>query len=71
MNTVALSSIRTPLQVSDGQSQDALPAFGHNVPLGRVGQPVEVAPAYAFLVSAESSYVMGEGLNVNGGKYTP
>ncbi len=71
VNAVAPGPIWTPLQVSDGQPKDALPEFGHNVPLGRAGQPVELAPAYVFLASAESSYVVGETLNVNGGKSTP
>jgi NAD(P)-dependent dehydrogenase (short-subunit alcohol dehydrogenase family) len=71
VNAVAPGPIWTPLQVSDGQPKDALPKFGHNVPLGRAGQPVELAPAYVFLASAESSYVVGETLNVNGGKSTP
>lgn len=71
VNGVAPGPIWTPLQVSDGQPKDKLPKFGHNVPLGRAGQPVEVAPAYVFLASAESSYVVGETLNVNGGKTTP
>ncbi|WP_372698146.1 SDR family oxidoreductase [Arthrobacter sp. JSM 101049] len=71
VNSVAPGPIWTPLQVSDGQPKDKLPKFGHNVPLGRAGQPVELAPAYVFLASAESSYVVGETLNVNGGKPTP
>lgn len=71
VNAVAPGPIWTPLQVSDGQPKDALPEFGHNVPLGRAGQPVELAPAYVFLASAESSYVVGETLHVNGGKTTP
>ena len=71
VNGVAPGPIWTPLQVSDGQPKDKLPTFGHNVPLGRAGQPVELAPAYVFLASAESSYVVGETLNVNGGKSTP
>jgi NAD(P)-dependent dehydrogenase (short-subunit alcohol dehydrogenase family) len=36
-----------------------------------MGQPAELAPAYVFLASAESSYVIGETLNVNGGMPTP
>ena len=71
VNAVAPGPIWTPLQVSDGQPKDALPKFGKNTPLGRAGQPTEVAPAYVFLTSAESSYVIGETLNVNGGEPTP
>lgn len=71
VNAVAPGPIWTPLQVSDGQPKDKLPKFGHNVPLGRAGQPVELAAAYVFLASPESSYVVGETLNVNGGRSTP
>jgi NAD(P)-dependent dehydrogenase (short-subunit alcohol dehydrogenase family) len=71
VNAVAPGPIWTPLQVSSGQPQDALPSFGKNTPLGRAGQPTELAPAYVFLTSPESSYVLGETLNVNGGTPTP
>jgi len=39
--------------------------------MGRAGQPAELAPAYVFLASHESSFVAGETLNVNGGMVTP
>ena len=71
VNSVAPGPIWTPLQVSDGQPKDALPHFGKNTPLGRAGQPTELAPAYVFLTSSESSYVIGETLNVNGGQPSP
>ena len=71
VNAVAPGPIWTPLQVSDGQPKEALPHFGKNTPLGRAGQPTELAPAYVFLTSSESSYVIGETLNVNGGQPTP
>ncbi|QUL79578.1 SDR family oxidoreductase [Brevibacterium sp. SMBL_HHYL_HB1] len=71
VNGVAPGPIWTPLQVSDGQPKEALPHFGKNTPLGRAGQPTELAPAYVFLTSTESSYVLGETLNVNGGQPTP
>lgn len=71
VNAAAPGPIWTPLRVSDAQPKEALPKFGHNVPLGRAGQPVELAPAYVFMASAESSYVVEETLNVNGGKSTP
>lgn len=71
VNAVAPGPIWTPLQVSDGQPKDALPEFGKSTPLGRAGQPTELAPAYVFLTSPESSYVLGETLNVNGGMPTP
>ncbi len=71
VNAVAPGPFWTPLQVSDGQPKDALPQFGKNTPLGRAGQPTELAPAYVFLASSESSYVLGETLNVNGGTPSP
>ncbi|MFC8302717.1 glucose 1-dehydrogenase [Specibacter sp. NPDC057265] len=71
VNAVAPGPIWTPLQVSDGQPKEKLPEFGQSTPLGRAGQPTELAPAYVFLASSESSYVMGETLNVNGGTPSP
>jgi NAD(P)-dependent dehydrogenase (short-subunit alcohol dehydrogenase family) len=71
VNAVAPGPVWTPLQVVEGQPKEALPEFGHSTPLGRAGMPVELAPAYVFLASAESSYVLGETLNVNGGQDSP
>ncbi|GAA5161449.1 SDR family oxidoreductase [Ornithinimicrobium tianjinense] len=71
VNIVAPGPIWTPLQVAEGQPKDKLPKFGKGQPLGRAGQPVELAPAYVFLASPESSYVVGETLNVNGGADSP
>lgn len=71
VNAVAPGPIWTPLQPSKGQPLDALPEFGHNTWLGRAGQPAELAYAYVFLAQAESSYILGETLNVNGGRATP
>ncbi|MBD7917156.1 SDR family oxidoreductase [Cellulomonas sp. Sa3CUA2] len=71
VNAVAPGPIWTPLQPSGGQMPEQLPEFGQSVPLGRAGQPTELAPAYVFLASPESSYVLGETLNVNGGSPTP
>ncbi|HLT29848.1 MAG TPA: SDR family oxidoreductase [Myxococcaceae bacterium] len=71
VNAVAPGPIWTPLQPSHGQPKDKLPEFGKSTALGRAGQPVECAPAYVFLASAESSYVIGETLNVNGGMPSP
>jgi NAD(P)-dependent dehydrogenase (short-subunit alcohol dehydrogenase family) len=71
VNAVAPGPIWTPLQPSDGQPQEKIDEFGKTTPLGRMGQPAELAPAYVFLASAESSYVAGETLNVNGGMPTP
>lgn len=71
VNAVAPGPIWTPLQVSDGQPKEELPEFGTSTPLGRAGQPTELAPAYVFLAAPESSYVIGETLAVTGGMPTP
>lgn len=71
VNVVAPGPFWTPLQAAGGQPTEKLPEFGHETPLGRAGQPAEVAPAYVYLASAESGYVTGETLNVNGGMPTP
>ncbi len=71
VNVVAPGPVWTPLQAAGGQPPEALPTFGEQTPFGRAGQPAELAPAYVFLASQESSYVSGETLNVNGGTPTP
>lgn len=71
VNVVAPGPIWTPLQTAGGQPPEKLPETGEQTPLGRWGQPAELAPAYVFLASPESSYVIGETLNVNGGMPTP
>jgi NAD(P)-dependent dehydrogenase (short-subunit alcohol dehydrogenase family) len=71
VNAVAPGPIWTPLQVTDGQPQEKIDTFGQQTPLGRAGQPAELAPAYVFLASSESSYVAGETLAVTGGSPTP
>ncbi|MFE4571122.1 SDR family oxidoreductase [Paenibacillus chitinolyticus] len=71
VNVVAPGPVWTPLQVAGGQPTEKLAAFGTNTPLGRPGQPAEMAPAFVFLASQESSYISGETLNANGGTPTP
>jgi len=71
VNVVAPGPIWTPLQTAGGQPPEKLPEVGSETPLGRWGQPAELAPAYVFLASPESSYVVGETLHVNGGMPTP
>ncbi len=71
VNVVAPGPIWTPLQVSGGQPTEKLGEFGQQTPLGRAGQPAEMAAAYVYLASPESSYALGETLNLNGGMPTP
>ncbi|KAA8755810.1 MULTISPECIES: SDR family oxidoreductase [Paenibacillus] len=71
VNVVAPGPVWTPLQVVGGQPVEKLAEFGSNTPLGRAGQPAEMAPAFVFLASQESSYVSGETLNANGGTVSP
>ena len=69
VNAIAPGPIWTPLQPSHGQPPEKLPTFGKdNSTYGRPGQPAEVAPAYVFLASNESSYITGEVIGVTGGK---
>lgn len=68
VNGVAPGPIWTPLQPSHGQSMEKLVKFGQDTPLGRPGQPAELAPVYVFLASQESSYITGEIIGVTGGK---
>ena len=71
VNVVAPGPVWTPLQVSGGQPTDALPTFGEQAPLGRAGQPAELAAAYVYLASEEASYTTGSTLSVTGGSPTP
>jgi NAD(P)-dependent dehydrogenase (short-subunit alcohol dehydrogenase family) len=71
VNAVAPGPVWTPLQPSGGQPQDKIPEFGAKAPLGRPGQPAELAPIYVLLASQESSYVTGEVYGVTGGNHLP
>jgi NAD(P)-dependent dehydrogenase (short-subunit alcohol dehydrogenase family) len=71
VNVVAPGPTWTALQVSGGVSDEQMAAFDDESTYQRAGQPAELAPAYVFLASAESSYVSGETLNVNGAMPTP
>lgn len=71
VNVVAPGPVWTPLQQSGGQPAEKLEHFGEKVPLGRAAQPAEVAPAFVFLASQESSYITAEVIGVTGGNHTP
>jgi NAD(P)-dependent dehydrogenase (short-subunit alcohol dehydrogenase family) len=66
-NSVAPGPIWTPL-IPATMPAEQVASFGQQVPLGRPGQPAEVAPAYVFLASDEASYVSGARIAVTGGK---
>ncbi len=71
VNVVAPGPTWTALQVSDGVSDEQMKSFDEENEYKRAGQPAEIAPAFVFLASSESSYVSGDTLNVNGGMVTP
>ncbi len=66
-NSVAPGPVWTPLIVST-MPEDEVKSFGSETPMGRPGQPVEVAPAFVMLASDESSYISGTQIGVTGGK---
>jgi NAD(P)-dependent dehydrogenase (short-subunit alcohol dehydrogenase family) len=67
VNAVAPGPIWTPLNPFGGQPPEDIPDFGKDVPMGRPGQPNEVAPSFLFLACADSSYMSGQVLHPNGG----
>ncbi len=71
VNAVAPGPFWTPLQVSGGQPQSALETFGGDTPMGRPGQPAELAPIYVLLASQESSYTTGQVYGATGGSGAP
>jgi NAD(P)-dependent dehydrogenase (short-subunit alcohol dehydrogenase family) len=67
VNAVAPGPIWTPLNPFGGSSPEKLEHFGEDTPMGRPGQPNEVAPAFLFLACEDSSYMSGQVLHPNGG----
>jgi NAD(P)-dependent dehydrogenase (short-subunit alcohol dehydrogenase family) len=67
VNAVAPGPIWTPLIVSSFRPEK-IAKFGSDVPMERVGQPAEVAPAYLFLASQDSAYMTGQVIHPNGGE---
>jgi NAD(P)-dependent dehydrogenase (short-subunit alcohol dehydrogenase family) len=70
VNVVAPGPVWTPL-IPATMPPDDVKQFGRQAPIGRAAQPVELAPAYVFLASQESSYIAGETLGVTGGTPLP
>jgi NAD(P)-dependent dehydrogenase (short-subunit alcohol dehydrogenase family) len=67
VNAVAPGPIWTPL-IPATFPEEKQETFGKNVPLGRAGEPAEVAPCYVFLASEDASYMTGQVLHPNGGR---
>lgn len=67
VNAVAPGPVWTPLIISS-MSEKAINTFGTDSPMGRTGQPAEIAPSYLFLASNESSFISGQVLHPNGGE---
>ncbi|MUK88451.1 SDR family oxidoreductase [Ornithinibacillus sp. L9] len=68
VNSVAPGPIWTPLIPASFSAEYISEEFGKGVPMKRAGQPYELAPAYVYLTSSDSSYVSGQVIHVNGGQ---
>lgn len=71
VNGIAPGPVWTPLQPSYGQPIEKVASFGEQAPMGRPGQPAELASAYVFLASQESSFITGEIIGITGGQHLP
>jgi NAD(P)-dependent dehydrogenase (short-subunit alcohol dehydrogenase family) len=67
VNAVAPGPIWTPLNPSGGSTPEKMKNFGEDTPMGRPGQPNEVAPSFLFLACEDSRYMSGQVLHPNGG----
>ena len=68
VNAVAPGFFWTPLQPACWE-REKIPTLAANVPMGRAGQPYEIAPLFIYLASDDSSYVTGQVMHINGGLY--
>jgi NAD(P)-dependent dehydrogenase (short-subunit alcohol dehydrogenase family) len=71
VNGVAPGPIWTPLQVSGGATMEKLKEFGSQTPMGRPGQPVELASIYVQLAANDASYATGQIYGASGGEGNP
>jgi len=71
VDMVAPGPFWTPLQVAGGQLPGKMGEFGQNTPMGRAGQPAELAAHFVLLASDESSFTTGAAIGGNGGKGNP
>ncbi|MEA3014372.1 MAG: hypothetical protein QOD42_2917 [Sphingomonadales bacterium] len=67
VNAVAPGPIWTPLNPCGGSTPEKMKTFGEDTPMGRAGQPNEVAPSFLFLACEDSRYMSGQVLHPNGG----
>lgn len=70
LNVVAPGPIWTPLNPSGGKPRNKIADFGKDTPMGRPGQPNEVAPSFLFLACEDASYMTGQVLHPDGGSTT-
>lgn len=70
VNAVAPGPIWTPLNPYGGQPKEKIPEFGKDTPMGRPGEPNEVAPSFLFLACEDASYMIGQVLHPDGGDST-
>ena len=71
VNMIAPGPIWTPLQVAGGQLPGKMGEFGQDTPLGRAGQPAELAPLFVTLASSEASFSTGTAVGAHGGEGSP
>lgn len=71
MNAVAPGPVWTPLQVAGGQLPGTIGEFGQDTPLGRAGQPAELASLYVILAADDVSFSTGTVVGAHGGKGNP
>ncbi len=71
VNAVAPGPIWTPLQVTGGQPPEKLSEFGAKTPMGRAGQPAELAPLYVMLADNRASFTTGQIIGATGGEGGP
>lgn len=71
VNGIAPGPVWTALQVTGGQPSKKIPSFGQDTPMGRPGQPAELAPLYVLLASDEASYSTGQIFGAVGGRGGP